>query len=70
MVLTDKKEIVGDVSLENTHDIWHGEKVNYERDNHKKNISFMEMENCRKFYYPRKIIPNETALIYHRKITI
>lgn len=62
--------VVGDAWEESIHKIWHGDKMNELREIHSKKGGFKDINVCKKCYYPRKSIPNETAMVGDREITI
>lgn len=61
---------VGDVENETIHEIWHGEKLNTVRDLHNKKDGFMDLEMCRKCFFPRKTEGNERAIVNSREICV
>lgn len=61
---------VGDAYKQTIHEIWHGELMNNAREIHRKQNGFKDIGVCRNCYYPRKAIPDETAMIGERQITI
>jgi radical SAM protein with 4Fe4S-binding SPASM domain len=65
----ENKEVIGDVSKQTIHEIWHGELMTKVRDLHKKDRGFMESSVCRKCYLPRKT-KEETAEINGRSFVI
>lgn len=66
----DGDEIVGNAYNETIYQIWNGAKLQSCRDSHKKIDGFKESKVCSQCYYPRKAIPNETAMVGDRKILI
>ncbi|NHQ59200.1 radical SAM protein [Chlorobium sp. BLA1] len=61
---------VGDAYQQTIHEIWHGDAMNNVRQQHSHPDGFKELEVCRHCYYPRKAVPDETAYVGGRKITI
>ncbi len=61
---------VGDAYKQTIHEIWHGDAMNEVRQQHSHPDGFKEIEVCRNCYYPRKAVPDETANVGARKITI
>ena len=66
----DTQHPVGDAYLQSIHDIWHGEAMNKVREIHSRRDGFRELGVCRKCYYPRKAVPDETAVVGSRTIVI
>lgn len=67
----DNVEIVlGDANRETIHEIWHGAKMQAIRDQQAKPDGFKDIHACTRCYYPRKMVPNETAMVNGRVITI
>lgn len=62
--------IIGDANIQTIYEIWHGEALSGLRKKHKRYNGFMEYEACRQCYYPRKAIPDETAMVGDREIVI
>ena len=62
--------IIGDVSKESIHQIWHGEKMNNARKEHLKKDGFKNIEICKRCPIPRKMEINEKASINGREIQI
>ena len=50
----ENRDIIGDAKLQSVHEIWHGEKMGAVREQHKRDIGFMESPVCRRCYLPRK----------------
>lgn len=63
------RNILGDVNEESVYAIWHGERMNYVREMHKKGC-FKEIEVCRRCYLPRATEDSEHALINGRELII
>jgi radical SAM protein with 4Fe4S-binding SPASM domain len=61
--------VVGDANTQTIHQIWHGDALNEIRGIHADG-SFKTIESCRRCYYPRKTIANETAAVNDRIIHI
>jgi radical SAM protein with 4Fe4S-binding SPASM domain len=51
------KYIIGNANKESLYDMWHGGKIQYVRDLHKKHIGYKEIEPCKQCYLPRKVAP-------------
>ena len=66
----DGQHLVGDVCQETIHQIWHGKALNQVREIHSRKDGFKEIAACRQCYYPRKAVPDETAQVNDRTITI
>lgn len=66
----DGEEIIGDAYKESIYDIWHGEKLNKIRDVHNQKDGFKSMKVCKLCYYPRKMIPDEPAIVGDRNIIV
>jgi radical SAM protein with 4Fe4S-binding SPASM domain len=66
----DAQHPVGDANLQTIHEIWHGDAMNKVRELHSRSDGFKELGVCRNCYYPRKAVPDETANVSGRKITI
>ncbi|MCF8176907.1 MAG: SPASM domain-containing protein [Sulfuritalea sp.] len=66
----DTKHSVGDAYQQSIHDIWHGEAMNRVRETHSRHDGFKELAVCRNCYYPRKAVPDETAIVDGRNIVI
>lgn len=62
--------IVGDANIEPVYDIWHGEKLNKIREQHKKRNGFMEIPVCKKCYLPRATEDGEKAVVNGREFII
>ena len=50
------KYILGDVNKEDIYNIWHGKRIEYVRELHKKHIGYKKIEPCKECYLPRKTI--------------
>lgn len=61
---------MGDAAKESIYDIWHGEKLNRVRQLHEKQDGFMELEMCRKCFFPRATEANEKAYVNGREILV
>lgn len=66
----DGEEIIGNAYEESIYDIWHGEKLNKIRDIHNQSDGFRTMKVCKLCYYPRKMVPDEPAVVGNRKIIV
>jgi radical SAM protein with 4Fe4S-binding SPASM domain len=66
----DGQHPVGDAYQQTIHEIWHGDTMNKVRQLHSRADGFKELGVCRNCYYPRKAVPDETANVGDRKITI
>jgi radical SAM protein with 4Fe4S-binding SPASM domain len=62
--------IIGNAQKQNIREIWHGDKLNTIRDQHKKKNGFMQMAICRKCYLPRKTDDSERVSVNGREIII
>ncbi len=65
----ENREVIGDVKTETVHQIWHGDKMNYVRELHKKAQGFMQSDVCKSCYLPRKTI-DEEAVVCGRTFTV
>ena len=61
---------VGDAYTQSIHEIWHGEPLNHIREVHAKVDGFKDNPVCRACYYPRKAVPDETAVVNDRTVII
>lgn len=50
----ENREVIGDIKQETVHQVWHGEKMQAERNMHLQPRGFMQSAVCRKCYLPRK----------------
>ena len=66
----DGQQPIGDAYIDSIYDIWHGEKMRNIRALHEKPDGFKCVDICKFCYYPRKAIPDETAEVSGRMITI
>lgn len=66
----DSQHVIGDAYTQTVHEIWHGEALSKVREAHSRHDGFKEIGVCRACYYPRKAIPDETATVNDRAITI
>ena len=62
--------IVGDANRESVYEIWHGEKLNRMREQHKKRNGFMEIPVCKKCYLPRATEDGEKAVVNGREFIV
>lgn len=66
----ENMNVIGDLKLERIYDIWHGDKLQAVRKQHKQRGGFKEIPVCRKCYLPRATEDNEEAVVNGRKIII
>lgn len=66
----DSLNVVGDAYTQSIHEIWHGEALNRVREIHARRDGFKDIPVCRACYYPRKAVPDETAMVNGRTIVI
>lgn len=66
----DAQHPVGDAYAQTIYEIWHGEAMANVRRIHSQRGGFKELNVCRHCYYPRKTVPDETAQVNERTITI
>lgn len=66
----ENMNVIGNANIENIYDIWHGEKLQKIREQHKLPCGFKNISVCRKCYLPRKTEENEEAFVNGRKIII
>ena len=66
----DTQHPVGDAYKQTIHEIWHGEEMQKVRELHSQKDGFKELGVCRNCYYPRKAIPDETAVVSGRDIVV
>ena len=64
------RHFIGNANFQSIHEIWHGSKMNEARELHSQKDGFKEIPVCKDCYYPRKAIPDETAQVGDREITI
>ena len=50
----ENREVIGDVNKQTIHEVWHGERMQKEREMQKRSKGFMESAVCRKCYLPKK----------------
>lgn len=62
--------VIGDANKDSIFEIWHGEKLNKIREQHKKIDGFKEIPVCSKCYLPRKTEDTERVCINEREILI
>lgn len=62
--------IIGDANHETIYNIWHGEKLNHVREQHKKRNGFLEIPVCTKCYLPRATEDGEISVVNGRKLII
>lgn len=55
-------EVIGDIKQETVHQVWHGEKMQAERNMHLQPRGFMQSAVCRKCYLPRKTEDEEAQV--------
>jgi radical SAM protein with 4Fe4S-binding SPASM domain len=58
----ENKEVVGDVTKQSVHEIWHGQEMKKIRELHKTDRGFMQSSVCRKCYLPRKTKDEEAEI--------
>jgi hypothetical protein len=56
--------------VQTIHEIWHSERLAAVRELHNRENGFQELAVCRKCYYPRKAVVDETAQVGERMIFI
>lgn len=61
---------VGDAYRQTIHEIWHGDALNSVRAVHSNPDGFKELAVCCNCYYPRKAVPDETAVVNDRTVII
>ncbi|MBI4936651.1 MAG: SPASM domain-containing protein [Nitrosomonadales bacterium] len=66
----DSLNVVGDAYTQSIHEIWHGDALNRVREIHARRDGFKDIPVCRACYYPRKAVPDETAMVNGRTIVI
>lgn len=66
----EEQHLVGDANTQTIHEIWHGENMTHVRNLHSREDGFKELNVCRKCYYPRKAVVDETAQVGERMIYI
>jgi len=52
----ENRDVIGDITLETVHKVWHGETMQFVRNMHLHSKGFMQSEVCRKCYLPRKTV--------------
>ncbi|WLE95582.1 MAG: radical SAM/SPASM domain-containing protein [Candidatus Electrothrix communis] len=65
----ENSEIVGDITSETVHQVWHGSKMQAERARHKQQDGFMQSSVCRKCYLPRQT-KDEKAVVEGRSFIV
>lgn len=58
----ENREVIGDIKEEAVHQVWHGEKMQAERNMHLQPRGFMQSAVCRKCYLPRKTEDEEAQV--------
>lgn len=58
----ENREVIGDIKQETVHQVWHGEKMQAERNMHLQPRGFMQSAVCRKCYLPRKTEDEEAQV--------
>lgn len=58
----ENREVIGDIKQETVHQVWHGEKMQAERNMHLQPRGFMRSAVCRKCYLPRKTEDEEAQV--------
>ena len=66
----ENREVIGDVNKQTIHEVWHGERMQKEREMQKRSKGFMESAVCRKCYLPRKTDENEVVSLNGEKMII
>jgi len=66
----DARNPVGDAYVQSVHEIWHGEELRRVREMHARLDGFKDLSVCKACYYPRKAVPDETAIVNDRTIII
>lgn len=66
----DAQNVVGDAYTQSIHEIWHGDALNRVRETHARVDGFKDIPVCRACYYPRKAVPDETAMVNDRTVVI
>lgn len=66
----DTLNVVGDAYTQSIHEIWHGGALNRVRAIHARRDGFKDIPVCRACYYPRKAVPDETAMVNERMVVI
>ena len=61
---------IGNVNESTIHEMWHSKKMNDFRKLQNSRNGFKQYKICRQCYYPRKMIPDETAKIGDRNIIV
>ncbi len=62
--------VVGDVNNQRIIDIWHGTRLSYVREIHKKRHGFLSIDACKKCYLPRVTEDSEETLVNGRNVII
>ena len=62
--------VVGNLQKQSIHEMWHGDKLNKIREQHKKKNGFEQMAICRKCYLSRKTEESERVVVNGREIII
>lgn len=66
----ENTHVVGNANEEKIYDIWHGEKLNSVREQHKKENGYKELEVCRNCYLPVETEDGERAIVNGREIIV
>jgi len=66
----ENTHVVGDANHETVYDIWHGEKLNFVREVHKKPCGYQELEVCKNCYLPVQTEDGERATVRGREIIV
>lgn len=66
----ENTHVVGNANEEKIYDIWHGEKLNSVREQHKKENGYKELEVCRNCYLPVETEDGERAMVNGREIIV
>ena len=63
-------EPVGDANVQSVYEIWHGEKLNKMRTQHKKLDGFKKISPCARCFYPRKMELGEVVSVNDRRVEV
>ena len=66
----ENTNVIGDANNESVHQIWHGEKLNFVRDKHKKPKGYQELDVCRHCYLPVETENHGKVSVNGREIII
>lgn len=65
----ENQEVIGDLNRETVHQVWHGERMQQERELQKQKNGFRQSAVCRKCYLPRRT-EEETASVNGRTFVV